>query len=410
MITDEELSRRLNEFDKNNSFVENLQKAREQIGEFNNKFGDIKNLKLDDYVLGKGENTFSHWIEFKTREVANIGGGTALKHGIYYSSKEKKYKFLGQERENLSATQYFNRLKKELIKLYEFAQKDNPSESDFEGLTQIELPKAMLIKVAYLLNPNNFLPIMSGAHLNKLCAFFNIDTEVHRLQRNRKILEKFRKNAISKDWHTLKIMYFCYSPESGFNLKDSDEENSVDIPTVANNDAISLLFSKQQIILYGPPGTGKTYKTKELALSLLENVYRDQSKPKTRERDWITDLIFSPKHKVSNELFKYVDNYVKGLEISTSRDNTSMRTYKTFSKRLKKDIGLVWLEFPQKADTSFKIHLRKDGPGAKYPEDILNKFRRWRRYGWGEYPEFTIESMEDARNVIKLIQYAYENL
>jgi predicted restriction endonuclease len=35
-----------------------------------------------------------------------------------------------------------------------------------------------------------------------------------------------------------------------------------------NNNILSLLNKKKQIILYGPPGTGKTYRTKHIAVDV----------------------------------------------------------------------------------------------------------------------------------------------
>lgn len=44
---------------------------------------------MEEYSLGNGDDTFSKWVEFNTKELGDIRGSVAYKHGIFKNSKEK---------------------------------------------------------------------------------------------------------------------------------------------------------------------------------------------------------------------------------------------------------------------------------------------------------------------------------
>ncbi len=57
----------------------------------------LKDITLDEYVIGKGTPSFCARVEAKTKAWASIQGATAYKFGIYYgrtkSESEMKYRF-----------------------------------------------------------------------------------------------------------------------------------------------------------------------------------------------------------------------------------------------------------------------------------------------------------------------------
>lgn len=57
----------------------------------------LKNITLDDYVVGKGTASFCACVEAKTKAWANIQGATAQKFGIYFgktkSDPRMQYRF-----------------------------------------------------------------------------------------------------------------------------------------------------------------------------------------------------------------------------------------------------------------------------------------------------------------------------
>lgn len=263
MINENELNNNLKSYDP--SFDSNRSKlVQDEINSFNQHFPKkvIETLTKEKYVLGfhASDDTFSWWVEYGTSNIATIGG-FASKHRLYFSRKNNDYKYPPKYR---SADECFEDIKSNLIRLYELIEKDN-----LDDFNKIDLPHNQSIKISYLLNSQNFLPILDKVHLDKLCDELGITIDnLNSLQKNRRILDKFKSNEISRNWHTTKMMDFCYS-KYGFDLKIKTAENNEDILFI-KTDVSGILQSKKQIILYGPPGTGKTYNTKRIALNVLE--------------------------------------------------------------------------------------------------------------------------------------------
>ena len=76
----------------NFNFNNQIEIANAALENFLKKFpeGQIKNIAIDDYVLGANDESFGWWIEFSDLP-GGCGGGSANKHGIYKSSQGKKY-------------------------------------------------------------------------------------------------------------------------------------------------------------------------------------------------------------------------------------------------------------------------------------------------------------------------------
>jgi len=65
------------------------------LKKFNKEYNldGISILTLDDYVLGKGKDTFCYFIEYESERLGDIKGSyPAMKYKIY-NSKEGKYKW-----------------------------------------------------------------------------------------------------------------------------------------------------------------------------------------------------------------------------------------------------------------------------------------------------------------------------
>lgn len=113
----------------------------------------ILSLDIDDYVIGKGNNTtFCYQLEYALTCVGEIRGATADKYWVYYDDKAKTYRTL--KRFNSNYTNAFDEVKKEILSIIVNAKNAN--------LMQIEQSKVCATvrrKLAYIYNPNNFLPI-----------------------------------------------------------------------------------------------------------------------------------------------------------------------------------------------------------------------------------------------------------
>ncbi len=264
MISEAEFAERLKKFDA--TYGGDIGRIDAEIDGFNKAFpeNEIGSLTKERYALGtkvRNESNFSWWIEYGTKEVAAMGG-FAKKHRLYFSKKGSRYEY--PKSAYKSEDECLEDIKGNLKKLYRLVKSD--ALQDFDD---IELPHNQSIKLAYLLNRKGFLPILDSKHLDKTCEALGIDrSSLNSLQKNRKILERFNANPVSRDWHTAKKAHFCYS-EYGFDLKSQQSEEGGEDATSADEVAGDILTKKGQVILYGPPGTGKTHSTRMLAVDLI---------------------------------------------------------------------------------------------------------------------------------------------
>ena len=53
----------------------------------------LKDMMIDEYVLGTDENSFCYWLEFK-KSGFGIGGGNSSKFGIYKTKVDEELKYV----------------------------------------------------------------------------------------------------------------------------------------------------------------------------------------------------------------------------------------------------------------------------------------------------------------------------
>ncbi len=71
--------------------IEGYQEAERQDFVARFPIDSLKNLEVDDYVLGSSKDSFCYWLEYKPIVFNIRGGGPALKHGIYKGAKQGRY-------------------------------------------------------------------------------------------------------------------------------------------------------------------------------------------------------------------------------------------------------------------------------------------------------------------------------
>ena len=52
----------------------------------------LSSTTLDQYAVGKPDS-FCYWLEFKTRELGSISGGSAAKFGVWWSKNENRWRW-----------------------------------------------------------------------------------------------------------------------------------------------------------------------------------------------------------------------------------------------------------------------------------------------------------------------------
>lgn len=142
-----------------------IKQAIEMLKEFKQKFprSSLANMKLEDYALGKTQTgSFSWWLEYYSLPLGSIKGGSALKHVIYYSTKDNQWKYPGQF---TSEGEAWTKLRQDIIDLVDaYDQLPSPGISQDNLLFNANMLKG---KILYLYYPEKFIPVYKLEHIQK---------------------------------------------------------------------------------------------------------------------------------------------------------------------------------------------------------------------------------------------------
>lgn len=256
--------------------------------EFNQRFpkDNLEELTLDDYALGRSEqfpDNFCHFIEFKTKELGNIGGGAANKHGVYWSNKDQDWrwnKFFNASTE----IEAFEQIRDGLMELVDAVEK-----GAFDELDQIAdhyLGKNNNVtrgKPLYLYYPDQFIPIYSKKELNDWLDFFELPKSDGSLVKNRRLftyLKALPEFTGFDSWGIMRFLYGVLYDASKPAPPDQDHNpvltwEMLQAKTGHNLEFLTLveraIKRKKQIIFTGCPGSGKTYLASQFAQYFTSN-------------------------------------------------------------------------------------------------------------------------------------------
>jgi hypothetical protein len=142
----------------------------------------VRKMTLSDYVGVLDKNTFTYWVETKTRALGSIKGWDSIKFGIYRRSKpEKRNKnypnddlYTWMSRFGLNREEAFEAVKKTILDIIEFAER-----GEFAKIDTLRLPDLFKWKVASLYSNERLVPIFKHDVLLRLAAAYglNIFTE-----------------------------------------------------------------------------------------------------------------------------------------------------------------------------------------------------------------------------------------
>jgi len=199
----------------------------------------IKNLTLDQYVLGKNingtvdKNTFCYWIDSALKSAGDVRGGRLTviqRYGIAYDKKLNDYNFKLQNATKSkfghSKKEAFKNIKLEIIKIIEATEKN-----DFKAIEQSCFNPLIKNKIAFLYNYNNQIPIYGDNDINLILTELKIpfcqnEKEENRIYKRNKLFE-FYKSLNRPDISTLSFASFIYD-NCGFRpiLRNSNTSTS----------------------------------------------------------------------------------------------------------------------------------------------------------------------------------------
>lgn len=168
----------------------------------------LKNITLDEYVIGKGTASFCACVEAKTKAWANMQGATANKFGIYFgktkSDPTMQYRFT--QKFGKTKNEAFDGVKEALLNLVKAGKSKSFSEIDETPLSQM-----FKAKILSLYFPELYLNVCSSEHLEQIALEMGISEQQFVSEYQHLLVEKKLANKITKDWSNPKFMSFLYA-------------------------------------------------------------------------------------------------------------------------------------------------------------------------------------------------------
>lgn len=169
----------------------------------------LRNLTLEDYVVGHGDASFCNLVESGTRAWANIQGATAFKFGIYYGREKRdpaaRYRFT--QRFGSSPTDAFANVKRALIELVQLGAAEKP---DFTAIDANPLSQMFKAKILSLYYPKRFLAVCSAEHLEMLGEILGFAPNLPASQYQHLLLSAKAGDTATHRWSEPKFMAYLY--------------------------------------------------------------------------------------------------------------------------------------------------------------------------------------------------------
>ena len=180
----------------------------------------VKEMHIDDYVVGKGRDSFCKWVETDLQDYGDIHAkklNAWQKFSIYYNTKSSKYDFgtkFGREEQSV-----YKEVRKAVVDIIEAALCN-----DYDVLASSKLNPLFKNKIFFLYNNTESIPIYSEKDLNTLLTIFSIpfDEKIDRAYK-RKLLFDFYKSLNRDNITPYRFMKFVFS-EYGYRFILRTEE------------------------------------------------------------------------------------------------------------------------------------------------------------------------------------------
>ena len=230
----------------------------------------LESMTLEQYTDLERENSFCYWLEFKTRSLGGIRGGTSFKFGVYrYKERSSSKKVVYDDnygwyrKYNVqTALEAFEIVKKAIIEIANAS-----SAGDFDTVENNNvLGDAVKWKIAFIYSGMKILPMYVKDTLAPIAAKSGYgDTSKATVYELNKFLYDLKDPAED---------IFVYSDRMGGwgeeNKSATNEQDKEFMDSNYYDEITAALRDKKSIILQGAPGTGKTYAIPEIVDRLCE--------------------------------------------------------------------------------------------------------------------------------------------
>jgi 5-methylcytosine-specific restriction enzyme B len=120
-------------------------------------------LPLQSYALGQETDggTVCWWMEWKTKLIASMSGGSAAKHLIFLRKKDQTWRY---PKEYASVEEAWEAVRSGFVEAFALAET-----GEFDAIDEIKALRgahALRTKLVYVYFPNELLPVTSKAHID----------------------------------------------------------------------------------------------------------------------------------------------------------------------------------------------------------------------------------------------------
>ncbi len=169
---------------------------------------DWATMPLERYALGQTVEggTVCWWLEFHTKRVASMSGGSAYKHLIFKKSSDQTWRYpptYGSIEEAWTA------IRGGFVEMFKLAKQGSFDEID--AIQPLASANALRAKATYMYFPEELLPICSKDHLDHFLGVLGAPpSEGGALQTNRQLLKELRSVPVLSELSTQELGIFVY--------------------------------------------------------------------------------------------------------------------------------------------------------------------------------------------------------
>ena len=213
----------------------------------------IKQLKLDEYIVGKGsKDSFCYRIETGLIKLGNMKGATSTKFGIYYGKQgkdiEKKYRHT--KKYGNSRKEAFENIKLSICNLLIAGKADNR-----DGIVKSKLAPIYRYKLLGSYFPDIYLNLYSDEHIDYFLSELGINNATHTIYDKQKVLLQFKNDhKILSTWSNIEFNPFLYKALGRPPVKKEEKQKLDSLPPIEkvkpeiiNFDIINLRTGNQPI-------------------------------------------------------------------------------------------------------------------------------------------------------------------
>lgn len=316
----------------------------------------LSDLTLEEYAIGKPDS-FCYWLEFKTRSLGSVSGGSSSKWGIWWSKGDQEWKW-NKAFQCSDPKDAFARIRSGLVSLTNAAASDHFDQLEQIGSSQLGLNRnGLRAKPLYLYFPDKFLPISNPYHLAHFLNFFGQQPAGGLHAKNHQLLNFLKGQPEFNGMDTLQMMAFLYSaiPPGDRVSKPPSEPESVERVQLPEEivQLATLTEETRNLILYGPPGTGKTYAVNKFASFFLGEQLTTPLAPEQQRREILQPLTWHD----AIALAMYLERPKKYFKVPELVNNLLIQEYLTLTKTQKLS-NQIW--------AMLQIHTHPDVETVKY--------------------------------------------